>query len=62
MKGRKGCLVCGKYHGTNKRHTKEEVSEAIHNLMPKYPNDYLTVKDLSNVVNMVKSTEEEEIK
>lgn len=50
--GAKGCFVCGKDHRDNTCHSREEVTAAVKKLMEKHPKAFLTVEDLSAVVNM----------
>lgn len=46
-------FVCGKDHRANNRHSREEVTTAVNKLKEKHPNAFVTVEDLSAVVNMV---------
>lgn len=59
MRGVKGCVVCGKDHRANSRHSREEVTAAINKLKSRQPSALITVEDLSSVMEMTADEEDE---
>lgn len=62
MRGVKGCFVCGENHRANNRLKRQEVSEVIENLKVRNPKAFLTVEDISFVLNMLDPGDEDDRK
>lgn len=51
LAGHQGCYVCGKNQKAYRRHSKEDVTEAIARIKKRSPSEVVTVDDLAMIVN-----------